>query len=606
MTIEADDIAVFLEEASELLTDFEQCMLLLETLPDDADVLNRAFRCAHTIKGGAGMVGLDVLQGFTHTLENLLDQLRETKRVCTRPVIDALLASSDVIRAHLDIVRQGKNEKVPGQDEALALIAAALADGAAASPVAAPPAPAPSAAPAGVEPPAPPPVPVVKAADPRPSAPEPRPSAPDASGRRQEEGSATIRVPVLKVDRLINLVGELVIAQSMVSLEVGQFTAQRLALLQDAVGQLDRHCRDLQEQVLGIRMIPVKAMFDRFHRVVRDLSTQTGKQVVLQLEGEDTELDKTVIEKVTDPLTHLVRNAIDHGLEQPDERTAAGKPAGGALTLRAYQRGSSIFIEVEDDGRGLDRAKIVAKAIAQGLISPSDTLSDDDVHQLIFRPGFSTAERVTELSGRGVGMDVVRRNVEELKGKITIESQPGKGSRFRIQLPLTLAMLEGLSLRVGSEVFLMPLLSVAGSFRPTAGQISTIGERSEVVMVRERYVPLVRLHDLLGQAAGDADPCKGIVVVVDDGDRTVAVLADELIGQQQVVVKSLEANFGRVAGISGATVLGDGRVAFIIDVAALFELGQSGKVMPRSGTVEPAAVQPPESTSFTTPAGSPS
>jgi two-component system chemotaxis sensor kinase CheA len=404
--------------------------------------------------------------------------------------------------------------------------------------------------------------------------PEPRPTAPEERARKAEDAAATIRVPLQKIDRLVNLVGELVITQSMVSQETAQFTPARLALLQDAVGQLDRHCRELQEQVLGIRMIPVRSMFDRFNRVVRDLCEQTGKQVALELEGEETELDKTVIEKITDPLTHLVRNAIDHGLELPADRLAHGKGPQGTLTLSAYQRGSNIFIEVLDDGRGLDKARILAKARKQGLIGEHDKLSDEEAHALIFRPGFSTAEAVTELSGRGVGMDVVRRNVESLKGKISIDTVPGQRTRFRIQLPLTLAMIEGLALRVGAEVFLMPLLAVAGSFKPSPAQLGTLGESTEVVEVREKYVPLVRLHQVLQQEGAETNPCKGIIVVVDDGDRTFAVLADELLGQQQVVVKSLEANFQRVPGISGATVLGDGRVALIVDVGGLFDLGQ--------------------------------
>lgn len=629
MSVDQADIDVFLEEAGELLIDFEQCILLLETLPDDKEVLNRAFRCAHTIKGGAGMVGFEELQRFTHRLENLLDLLREEGRLCTGATISALLSSADVLKKSLESIKQGAPD-TPGAEAALAQITAVLEapveepaaasalDGVVLTPAAsapaavAAPAPAPIAA-AAVEarPPPPPPaaVPVapapklepVRAAPavsaPRPSAPAPAasaptpaPSAPFTSGsdaadgkadaaRRTDDSGATIRVPLRKVDRLVNLVGELVIAQSMVSQVLQQFQNGKLATLQDAVDQLDRYCRELQEQVLGIRMIPVKSMFDRFHRIVRDLSEQTGKKVELELNGEETELDKTVIEKIVDPLTHLVRNAIDHGLETPADRKATGKGELGKLTLSAYQKGSSIFIEVADDGRGIDRGKIIAKAKAQGLLEDDGvSLTDEQVFAFIFRPGFSTAEKVTELSGRGVGMDVVRRNVEELKGKISVDTTVGHGTRIRIQLPLTLAMIEALALRVGQQVFLMPLLAVNASFKPVAQQLATMGESTEVVEVRGKYIPLVRLHQVLGQPDGETNPTRGIVVVVDDGEKAFGVLADEMLGQQQVVVKSLETNFRRVPGISGATVLGDGQVALILDVSGLVEIGLSSGV----------------------------
>jgi two-component system chemotaxis sensor kinase CheA len=617
MKIDADDLAVFLEEANELFTDFEQCLLLLETLPDDREVINRAFRAAHTIKGGAGMLGLDHLAAFTHELETLLDELRDKQLLCTQAVIDALLASADVIKAHLALISAGRSEKVPDQDLALNRIWKIRAEGDAPPvsspsrvarglvlPLAVPQAPSPEALqpsspvvpaepapklPIAIPPSSSAPTPSSSASfspipspspsappGPAPTAPVPEPSAsapvgPD--GHRMDTASASIRVSIEKVDQLVNLVGELSINQAMLGEIVQNFDASRLLLLQESVAQLERHCRDLQQRVLNIRMVPVKGVFDRFHRLVRDVSAQAGKVVALEIRGEETELDKTVVEKIADPLTHLVRNAIDHGLEPTEERRTLGKPQKGTLALAAYQKGANIFIEVRDDGRGLDRARILKKGIALGLIDDKRDPTDDEVWSLIFRPGFSTAEKVTNLSGRGVGMDVVRRNIDELQGKVTIATAPGQGTTFRIQLPLTLAMMDGLLLRVGGDVFLMPLVSVISSFRPTLKQMGRV-DSTEVVEVRGLYVPLVRLYEVLSLKKHVAEPTRGIVVVVDDGTKTYGLMVDELVGQLQVVVKSLEANYGRIKGVAGATILGDGQVALILDASSILTVAK--------------------------------
>jgi len=322
-------------------------------------------------------------------------------------------------------------------------------------------------------------------------------------------------------------------------------------------------------------MLPIRTVFRRFPRLVRDLAHAEGKQVVLEASGEDTELDKGVIEQITDPLTHLLRNAIDHGIEMPDARRLAGKPDVSRLRLRAYQEGGNIHLEVADDGRGLDRDKIAWKAVAVGLLTPDARPTDDEIFGLIFRPGFTTAETVTHVSGRGVGLDVVRRNIETLGGSITVHTEPGRGTTFHIRLPLTLAILDGQSLRVGSHSYILPLASIVESMRPRPGQVRRVFTDAEVVVIRDRAHPMIRLHRLFGIAPAVEDPAQGIVVIVEHGGRDVALLVDELGGQQQVVIKSLEANFAKIPGMAGATILSDGGVALILDVPGLVALSRA-------------------------------
>ncbi|MBI4879120.1 MAG: chemotaxis protein CheA [Planctomycetes bacterium] len=396
------------------------------------------------------------------------------------------------------------------------------------------------------------------------------PAASGAAGRKPQ--STSIRVPVEKVDRLINLVGELVITQSMVAQTVDSFSADQLPRMKDAVAQMDRHARELRERIMAVRMVPIKTLFTKFNRLVRDLVAVTGKKATLEVAGEDTELDKTVIEKIGDPLTHLIRNSLDHGIETPEERVAAGKPAAGAVRLEAYQQGGNICIEVSDDGRGLDRERIIAKAIQSGLVGPEQTLSDEQANALIFRPGFSTAQEVTEISGRGVGMDVVRRNVEALGGAISIRTERGKGTQFRITLPLTLAILDGQAVRVGGQTYILPLVSITESIQPLPGQLHAPAGIAEVILVRGQPVPIVRLHRLLAIANACDDPRRGLLVIVENEGRLAAILVDELLGQQQVVIKNLETNYRKVDGVAGATILGDGRVALILDIPGLLAI----------------------------------
>ena len=391
----------------------------------------------------------------------------------------------------------------------------------------------------------------------------PRPAAAAAGA----EGSS-IRVGVEKVDQLINLVGELVITQAMLAETASAFDPALHDRLFNGMAQLERNARDLQEAVMSIRMMPMDYVFSRFPRLVRDLAGKLGKQVELVTFGQATELDKSLIERIIDPLTHLVRNSLDHGIETVDKRVAAGKDAVGQLVLSAAHHGGNIVIEVSDDGGGLNRERILAKAAKQGM-QVSDNISDDEVWQLIFAPGFSTAETVTDVSGRGVGMDVVKRNIQSMGGHVEISSQAGRGTTTRIVLPLTLAILDGMSVKVGSEIFILPLNFVMESLQPSNDDIYTVGNGERVVRVRGEYLPLVALHEVFSVEDARTDPTQGIVTIMETEGRRFAMLIDELVGQQQVVVKNLETNYRKVHGISAATILGDGSVALIVDVAAL-------------------------------------
>lgn len=380
--------------------------------------------------------------------------------------------------------------------------------------------------------------------------------------------ASTIRVSVEKVDQLINLVGELVITQAMLAQNSRAIDPVLYQQLVTGLTDLDRNTRDLQEAVMSIRMIPMSTVFSRFPRMLRDLANKLGKKVELVTQGEATELDKGLVEKITDPLTHLVRNSCDHGIESPEERLSKGKSEVGTITLAASHQGGSIVIEVRDDGKGLSREKLLTKARERGLHAP-DTLTDSEVWGLIFEPGFSTAEQVTDVSGRGVGMDVVKRNITSLGGTVEIESAEGVGMRVSVRLPLTLAIMDGMSVGVGNEVYILPLSSVVESFQINQDMVKTIGGTGRVVEVREEYMPVIELERVFQVPRLDQENSQGIMVVVEAEVGRVAVLVDELLGQQQVVVKNLESNYRKVSDVSGATIMGDGRVALILDVSSL-------------------------------------
>jgi len=382
--------------------------------------------------------------------------------------------------------------------------------------------------------------------------------------------ASSIRVDTDKIDTLINMVGEVVITQSMLGLVGENFTMDKVGQLKRGLAQLERHTRDLQQSVMNIRMLPISFVFSRFPRLVHDISSKLDKKIVLKLVGENTEVDKAVVELINDPLVHLIRNSLDHGIEMPADRVAAGKPETGTIELKAYHRGGHIVIEIIDDGRGLDKNKLLAKAIEKGLVEENNLLTEKQIFELIFMPGFSTAEQLTDISGRGVGMDVVRRNIQSLGGNIEIISELGKGTTIAIHLPLTLAILDGQSVAVGDETYIVPLVSIIESINITERMLNKVAGKGETFRLRNEYLPVIRMRSIFNVHSGNPTKSKeGVLVVVEGQGELCCLLVDELLGQQQVVIKSLEANYRRVEGVSGATILGDGSVALILDVPGL-------------------------------------
>ena len=401
--------------------------------------------------------------------------------------------------------------------------------------------------------------------------------------------SNSIRVDISKVDAVINLVGELVITQSMLNNLSDNFEEARLNELKDGLAQLERNTRELQEDVMRMRMLPISFVFNRFPRMVHDLSSKLDKEINLVIHGETTELDKTLIEKISDPLVHLVRNSIDHGLEHGDERVANNKPSVGTVTLNAYHKGGNIVIEVKDDGRGLNPDKLLEKAKANGVIPENANLNLDEIYRLIFMPGFSTADIVSDISGRGVGMDVVRKNIMSLGGSIDIESEMGAGTLIRIRLPLTLAILDGQSVLVSDQVYIVPLISIVESIQVKPGMINSVVGKGETLRLRDEYLPIVRLGSVFGVSQMKTDLTDALVVILESDGKKLGLCVDDLLGQQQVVIKSMEENYKRISGISGATILGDGSVALILDVADLFSLTNNPEGSSYSGGTHEAA-----------------
>ena len=566
---------MFFGEALDHLGSIEATVLALESAPSDVTLLNDLFRPFHTIKGNAGALGITSVQEAAHTVESLLDLGRSGKHVIGPAEIDVILNAVDVLTAMIG----GLKLRVDGQAapdstaERRALIAEVERIIAGGSTSAAPPPPL-SVAPrepepelsfAGFGP--------VRAPDPAAAVPPgaPAPEARIGGVKSDAVKVDTVKVDTRKLDNLVDMVGELVIVQAMINEDP---TLRRACddRLGRSLSQLKRITTDLQRNALAMRMVPVRQTFQKMQRVVRDLEKKSGKTVDLELSGEETELDRQVVEDINDPLMHMVRNSIDHGIEDAETRTRAGKPAQGRLKLSAYHHGGSIVIAVADDGGGLPTEKIRGKAIAQGLIGESDPLSDNEIHQLIFRPGFSTADTVTEISGRGVGMDVVRGNIEALRGKVEIQSVAGRGTTMLIKLPLTLAVLDGLVLRAGDERFVLPIFAVCESLRPTPAQVHRVQGRPQMIQVRDSLLPMVSLAELLGIDEVPAPAHERTVVVIEDDGQRIAVLVDDLLGKQEVVIKSLGLAFAGVRGIAGGAILGDGRVGLILDAAGLVEL----------------------------------
>ena len=546
-------VRLFCAESQDLLRDIEQGVLVLEERPGDADTLATVFRAFHTFKGNASVMKLAALQRLAHELESLLEAARRGTLSLDRSAIDVILAGADLFEryigemsAQIEGTHQGRRIPLP-MASVIERAKAALAGRPAAAPVVTTSAPVTtSAASASVV-------------------------APPVPGPPASAGVGMIRVDTLKLDGLIDLVGELVIAQSMVVQNPALQTVvdERLS---SCLGQLRGITSELQQTALSLRMVPVRATFQKMSRLVRDLSQHVGKEIRLVLDGEDTEIDRTIVEELSDPLVHMIRNAADHGIESPAERVAAGKVAAGTITLRAFHKAGAVVIQIEDDGRGLSGQRIRGKAVERGLITADDILSEQEVLDLIFAPGFSLASRVTDLSGRGVGMDVVRRNIERLRGTIEIDSTERRGTTFTITVPLTLAIIEGLLVQVGDERFIVPTLSVRESFRPLPEMLSVVQGRGEMVSVRGRLTPLLRLGDHLGIRADVSDPTRGIVMVLEAGQDSRCVLVDALVGKQEVVIKSLGETFRDRQEFAGAAILGDGRVGLILDASGLVRL----------------------------------
>ncbi len=587
--IDVQFVQEFISESRENIQHTEAALLQLETNPEDREAINVVFRAFHTMKGTSMWLGLERLAEFAHHAESLLSRMREGEIRCTGGYADLALRATDMLRSlveavhvalaseplrtpegYEDLMEQLANPEAAGisgdswmtgavprlgdllvaQGKAdRAAIEAALANA--------------DSAPAGVA--------IVQS--------EAASLADVASALRTQQRllhadrpvDSSVRVRTDRLDRLIDMVGELVIAHSMVAQDEFVRSGGHHDFLKK-IGHAGKIVRELQDLGLLLRTVPLKATFQKVTRIVRDLAQKSGKAVKLIPTGEETEIDRNLVDVIGDPLIHMIRNAVDHGIEMPEDRERAGKPAGGTVKLSAYHSGGDVVIEMADDGKGLDRERILQKAISRGLVEPNREMTDGQVFALIFEPGFSTAEKLTEVSGRGVGMDVVKRSVESVKGRIEISSRSGLGTTFTIRLPLTLAIADGMLVRVGAERYIIPTVNIHVSFRPEASALSTFVGRGEVVRLRDELIPVFRLHQLFGVEGAVMDPTEALLVVVDDGEGRCALLVDELLSKQQVVAKSL----GGIAvrGIAGAAILGDGRVGLILDPSALAALAR--------------------------------
>jgi two-component system, chemotaxis family, sensor kinase CheA len=543
----------FVMESREHLASIEAQALTIERDPADAEALNAVFRGFHTIKGLAGFLELHAVQRLAHEVETVLDRARNAELTITHAAIDLILESADQLRRWLAHVEAGLNNQAsepPGLDEALiARIRALVSDEAA---------PAPTADLA-----------CMAAAVESGRTEQPSSAAAPARERRGGETSA-VRVNTAKLDSLVDMAGEMVIAESLVRHDP-ELAGAKNPRLQRKMAQLTRITAELQKTAMAMRLVPIGPLFRRMARLVRDLSRQFGKTVEMETQGDEIELDRTIVEELADPLMHMVRNALDHGIESPDDRERRGKNPTARLLLKARHHAGQVLIEIADDGRGLDREKIVAKAIQKGLIATGEGLSDNEAFNLIFQPGFTTAAQVTNVSGRGVGMDVVRRHVEKLRGRMEIRSAVGQGASFLVKVPLTLAIIDGLVLGVGQERYIAPLFAVRELLRPKAETIWTVQQRAEMALIRGELVPVLRLGRRFGVTPKSENPLESVLVVAEVEGQRFCLMVDELIGKQEVVIKSLGETFKSICGIAGGAILGDGRVGLILDLDRLFK-----------------------------------
>ncbi|MBI5878012.1 MAG: chemotaxis protein CheA [Chloroflexi bacterium] len=583
----------FIAESTDYIKNAEAALLALEVDPDDMDSVNTVFRAFHTIKGTSLFLGLQIIGDLAHRAESLLARMRDHEIRCTGGYANLALRSIDLLEAWMQSLHNalggnairkpathdqlmqvlsnpeaaglsGENEPAGGGPMRVGdiLVAQHMATRTNVDDVAAHQADKPigqALVKAGV----------AQVTDVGKALRVQREMA--TSGGADNDSSVRIRTN--RLDKLIDMVGELVIAHSLVSQDADVLHGRQYGLARK-VAQEGKIVRELQDLSMSMRMVPMKATFQKMARLIRDLAQKSGKQVNFVGEGEDTEIDRNMVDVINDPLVHMIRNAVDHGIETPEGRAQAGKPPIGVVRLSAAHTSGSVVVQIQDDGRGLNREKIIAKAIARGMIESEKNMSDSDVFNLVFEPGFSTADQVTDISGRGVGMDVVRRAIEALRGRITIQSEPGRGSTFTLKMPLTLAITDGMLVKVGTERYILPTFSILMSFRPEQNVLSTVGGRGEMVMLRGEMLAIVRLHKLFNVCRAIEDPTRGLLVVVGDGDKRCALLVDELLGQQQVVAKSLGDGIGKIPGVSGGAILGDGRIGLILDPAGVLALAR--------------------------------
>ena len=552
----------FIAEAAEHLESAEAGLLALETKPGDKEVINQIFRGFHTIKGMAGFLNLADIGSLAHSAENLLDLVRKDKLVLTEEITNVIFESIDMLKKMIaglkEAVETGK--AVPVQEK-LPVLLTKLKNSAQGQPTTVLPD-----------------MPLDQKKDEKLDAiltPKDETETKDTAAKTQTHSSDDkIKVSTARLDNLINMVGELVIAQLMVAEETNTALASEYGLCRKVAHQ-GKIIRELQELSMSMRMVPIGGVFQKMTRLVRDLSHKAGKEINFLTAGDETELDRSIVDKISDPLVHMIRNSVDHGIESSEDRVKAGKNPVGRINLRAFHQAGNIVIEIEDDGKGLDKERILKKAVDMGVVSADEKLSDEEIFRLIFHAGLSTAQKVTSISGRGVGMDVVRKNIELLRGRVDISSSLGKGTTFTIRLPLTLAIIDGQIVSIGSERYIVPITSIICSIKPTAEQISSVQKRGEMVTIRGALLPMVRLYKLFGVVSATENPTDALLVIVEEDNKKCCLLVDKLLGQQQVVIKSLGEGLGMVKGVSGGAIMGDGRVSLILDVPGLIKLSQN-------------------------------
>ena len=557
--------AEFIADAREQLENIEHGTLALEKNPLDQEVIHSLFRAFHTFKGNAGFMDLLAISQLAHALESLLDEARKNELQVTSIIIEVILKSRDTLKQYVDEIEAqvtGKKPRGIVHIPTAALKAAAKhilhSNGGGGSGK-------------SLEIKTPKPTKPVPAAAAEEEAADSDPMVPGDAASVEGPVLHAVKVATSKLDGLVDLAGELLIAQSLITQSMSSAETNRHALARN-LDQLNRISKELQRTAMSMRMVPIRATFQKMHRLVRDIAADQGKSVHLVVEGEETEVDRTIVEKLADPLMHMIRNAVDHAIESPDRRVASGKPADGRLVLRAYHKSGNVVIEVEDDGMGLHRERIRDKAIKNGLLKNSAELEDRDLLNLILKPGFSTATTVTAISGRGVGMDVVQKNIAQLRGRIDIKSVTGQGTTFTLRLPLTLAIIDGLVLRVGSERYILPTLAVRESFHPKSCPITSLPGGAELAEIRKELIPLLRLRDHFQFKETSEATGPGILIVIESDGKKRCLLADELIGKQEVVIKNLGEVFKTDPMVSGGAILGDGCVGLILDPAALVHL----------------------------------